>query len=88
MPEMMIFLYLLMCIRSNACSIQHPPETQLCFAVSQRLGQENAARFHTRLNEFNSREMLETSTLFSTLKIRIGHNLLKHGVADTICGSP
>lgn len=35
MPEMMVFLYLLMCIRSNACSVQHPPETQLCTAVSQ-----------------------------------------------------
>lgn len=88
MPEMMIFLYLLMCIRSNACSVQHPPDTQPCSALSYSLGQENAARFHKRLSEFNSREMLEMNILYSTLKIRMAQNLLKRGFADTIYGSP
>lgn len=88
MPEMMIFLYFLVCLRSNACSVQHPPETQQCSALSYSLWQENAARFHKRLSEFNSREMLEMSILYSTLKKRMRQNLLKHGLADTICGSP
>jgi len=56
--------------------------------LSHSLGQENAARFHTRLSELNSREMLETNTLFSALKIRKERNVLKRGAADTICAVP
>lgn len=64
MPEMMIFLYLLMCIQSSACSVQHPLETQLCSALSYSPEQENAARFHKRLSELNCREMLEINIIY------------------------
>jgi len=88
MPEITLFLHLLMCTRCNACSVQHPPETQLCSALSYRSGQENAARFHKRSSQFHSRQMLEINILYSACKIRMGQNLFKHGLADTTCGSP
>lgn len=69
MPEMMIFLHLLVCIQSSACSVQHPLETQLHPALSYSPEQENAARFYKRLSELNGREILEMNVLYSTFKI-------------------
>lgn len=69
MPEMMMFLYLLMCIQSSASSVQHPLETQLHSPLSYSPQQEHAARFHKGLSELNCWEMLEINILHSTFKI-------------------